>query len=912
MTSKPAPPPESTYRLQFHAGFTFHDATAVTAYLHDLGVTHAYASPYLKARPGSTHGYDVIDHNQLNPELGTEADYEAWAGALTSRGMGHVLDTVPNHAGVATNDNAWWNDVLEHGPASKHAHHFDIAWRGSPRAELRDKVLLPVLGGAYGDVLEKGELKLTFENGKPLVAYYDRRFPVSAESFEKIAGKPPSAQNVEALNGTLGDPRSFDALDRLLSAQHYRLAYWRVASDEINYRRFFDINDLAALSMERQTVFDDAHRLVFRLIREGKIAGLRIDHPDGLYDPKQYLDRLQARYAREVAGEASRATGGPPMSSREEKDSHGRAAHGTSGDPPPLYVLVEKILAPDEPLPDDWACHGTSGYDFLNVVNGLFVDPAGERALTAAYEAFTGDATPYADLVYRNKRLVLETSLASELQMLTGLLDALAQRDRRSRDFTRNGLRAALREVIACFPVYRSYVTAAGGVGNADRARVEQAVACAIERNPRTDESVFRFIRDAVLQKYPASFTDEDRAAQVHFAGKFQQLTAPVTAKGIEDTTFYQYNRLTSLNEVGGEPGKWGVSPAEAHAWFAERARRWPCAMSALSTHDTKRSEDVRARINVLSEMPAEFARHVERWHELNAGEPSGQAPSRNEEWLLYQTLIGACPSAPMDAAAREQFIGRIQAYMLKAMREAKVSTSWVAPNETHERQVSAFAAKILAERSPFLESFEPFQRRVARLGLVNSLAQTLLKLAAPGVPDTYQGTELLDFSLVDPDNRRPVDYERRRRQLDGLRQAAEALGAGAAGFASQLVKRMETGLAKLYVTWRMLTLRREAPGLFTAGEYVPLAARGPHAEHVFAFARRREGRAAVAVVPRLVSALPAADGWGDTTLSLPGDLAALKWRDLFTGRPLAPAVGGGGRLQDLFADFPVALLVSR
>jgi (1->4)-alpha-D-glucan 1-alpha-D-glucosylmutase len=871
------PLPESTYRLQFHAGFTFRDAAVVVPYLHALGVTHCYASPYLRARPGSTHGYDVIDHGSLNPELGTGADYQAWLDAMARHGMSHVLDTVPNHVGVATNDNAWWNDVLEHGPASRYARHFDIAWRGSPRPELHDKVLLPVLGGHYGDVLERGELKVVHADGKFWVAYYDRRFPLSPRSVAEL--RP---DRLSELNGTPGDPRSFDRLDALLQAQHYRLAYWRTASDEINYRRFFDINDLAALGMEHAEVFEATHRFTFELVEQGKVAGLRIDHPDGLYDPEQYVRRLRERR-------------------------------------PGLYVLVEKILAPGEPLPTHWPVHGTSGYDFLNEANGLFIDTRHEGAFTELYQDWAGDDTRFEDLVYAKKKLILETSLASELQMLAHRLDRLAQRDRHSRDFTHRALRDALREVIACFPVYRSYVTARG-VGDADRRHVGQAVDRAVARNPATEPAIFHFIREAVLQERGAP---DGRAEWVEFAGRFQQLTAPVTAKGIEDTAFYIYNRFVSLNEVGGEPSRFGVSPEDLHAYLADRRRRWPYAMSALSTHDTKRSEDVRARLNVLSEMPDEWARHVRRWGEVNARHrrdlPRGPAPDRNEEYLIYQTLLGAWPLEPWSAAEYDAFVGRVQAYLVKAMREAKVRTSWTDPDAGHEQAVQDFVAALLDETrsGEFLADLRPLRQRVSHLGLINSLAQTLLRLAAPGVPDTYQGTELWDFSLVDPDNRRPVDYGKRREMLESLQRRISAAGDDLAPLARELFASKEDGRAKLLVTTRTLALRRAHPGLFSEGEYAPLRAAGSHARHVFALARRHGGRSAVVVVPRLIATLsgdardvPTGPGaWGDTRLVLPGDADAAL-RDAFTGRRPTRRGDGSVALADVLADFPVALLV--
>jgi (1->4)-alpha-D-glucan 1-alpha-D-glucosylmutase len=885
-------PIESTYRLQFHAGFTFRDAAAVVPYLARLGVTHVYASPYLKARPGSTHGYDVVDHSKLNPELGTQADFDAFCAALQQHGMSHILDIVPNHVGVATNDNKWWNDVLENGPASRYAGYFDITWRGSPRPELHDKVLLPVLGEPYGDVLDKGQLRLAFEDGAFGVYYYDRRLPISPRTYAKVLlhridelEQSLRSENLDLLEyqsianscrylpdrstrdeddvlqrwresqvikrrlGRLAgasepifrhieaNVAAFNAmpdlLDELLDRQCYRLSFWHVASDEINYRRFFDINDLAALSMERREVFEATHAFVLQLLRDGKLAGVRVDHPDGLYDPKQYFERLSEAGAD--------------------------------------FVVAEKILAVNEPLPPDWPVNGTSGYDALNMINGLFVDRANEEAFTRLYQEFAGDTTPYADLVYRSKLLILEISLASELQMLAYQLDRIAQRGRRTRDFTHNTLRHALREVIACFPVYRSYVCDQG-VRDADVKVIDAAIERAVARNPKVARGVFDFVRDVLLLRSEAA----SRESQRRFAGKFQQLTAPVTAKGTEDTAFYIYNRLISLNEVGGEPAHFGVSPAELHAYLKDRQGRWPLALTALSTHDTKRSEDVRARINVLSEMPDEWRECVTQWADINRHDGPPCPPGRNEEYLLYQTLLGAWP---LEEEADDAFVGRIQAYMQKASREAKVNTSWTSPNAEYESAVESFVASTI--RNPaFLDSFLPFQRHVANLAMTNTLAQTLLRLTVPGVPDTYQGTELLDLSLVDPDNRRPVDYQRRWQLLEQPEQDR-----------------------KFFVTMKALHARREHVGLFSRGDYTPLEAKGPKTEHVFAFERRLGVQQAVVVVPRLITRV---GDWADTTIRLPN----LRGRNVFTGTPFN-GKGGDVPVGELLSEFPVVLLIA-
>lgn len=980
--------PESTYRLQFHAGFTFRDATAIVPYLRELGVTHVYASPYLKARPGSTHGYDVIDHRSLNPEIGTQADYERWLAAMRQHGLAHILDTVPNHVGVATNDNAWWNDVLENGPASRFAHYFDISWHGSPRPELQDKVLLPLLGKPYAQALESGELKLTFENGAFAVNYYDRRFPISPKTYPMILAhhlneleselgaasndwrryqglisladdlpargekgtfqveeRHANAQSLKAgladlaaesepvrrfiernlarFNGTVGDAASFDLLDDLLTGQCYRLAYWRVAPDEINYRRFFDINDLAAISMERPAVFHETHELILQWLGRCQLQGLRIDHPDGLYDPKQYFLRLQQAYVLAVA----KAEGIPLTESKAARVAERLASEEPTGWP--LYVAVEKILAIGEPLPGDWAISGTSGYDFLDMASAMFVKPEGGPALTRFYEELVPAMPAFEDLVYQKKRLILDIALSSELHMLAHRLDRLAQRDRASRDFTQSGLREALREVIACFPVYRSYVSAER-VREDDRKYVDEAVEQAIARNPATEPAAFHFIQDMVLQQPSRFFRDADRAAQLKFAGKFQQLTAPVTAKGIEDTAFYLYNRLISLNEVGGDPDHFGVTPAELHEYLHHRQTKWPYALSPLSTHDTKRSEDVRARINVLSEIPEEWASRVRTWARVNAlhkkDVDSSQAPDVNDEYLLYQTLLGAWPLGPLNDPARAEFIKRIQAYMEKAIREAKTHTSWTRPNADYEDAVKAFVTAILDPKtgSAFLDDFVPFQQRVSHWGMFNSLSQTLLRLTAPGAPDTYQGTELWDFSLVDPDNRRPVDYKRRQQMLREIGKGFES-AVSRERFLRELLRVPNDGRAKLLLTWRVLSLRREKPGLFTAGRYVPLQATGFRPDYVFAFARRLGDSWAIVIVPRFFATLaPDAqfaplgrDVWLDTELILPADLRVPsgRLRDVITGDLVSLTQAPGGEpcidLATALETFPLALLVS-
>jgi (1->4)-alpha-D-glucan 1-alpha-D-glucosylmutase len=985
--------PEATYRLQLHAGFTFGAAAALTDYLHDLGVTHCYASPYLQPRPGSTHGYDIVNHRALNPEIGSENDYDAWTGSLHAAGMGQILDIVPNHMGVASNENAWWRDILENGTASPYAGYFDIAWTAATRPELHNKVLLPVLGEPYGKVLEGQQLRLEYHAGAFQIGYLDLRLPVGPRSYGLILGHalselvgmldkdapamheflsiltavrnlPGHAEAdpallaerlrekevikrrlatlsdespavaaalervVEQYNGKPGEPHSFRLLDDLLREQQYRLSYWRVASDEINYRRFFDINDLAALNMEREEVFAATHDLILRLLERGDLDGVRIDHPDGLYDPRQYLERLQQSL---VIGCARQLFDAQPQYHHGqdwvavERALRQRIAQTLAQDHDdllrrPLYALVEKILMPGEALSADWPTFGTTGYDFLNVLNGLFVDAGSADAFTRLYREWTGDASSYAEIVYQKKFLILQSAMSSELHMLAAQLDRLAQRDRWSRDFTLNGLRHALRLVIAGFPVYRSYITDEG-VRDADRASIGIAVRRARHHSDGLSSDLFTFIRDTLeLRQRPGLLDDSYVYEQRRFAGKFQQVTAPVMAKGMEDTAFYVYNRLLSLNEVGGNPGQFGTAPADAHRYLEERQARWPWALSSSSTHDTKRSEDVRARLNVLSELPHEWRDALKRWSGMNRAHGTtledGPAPDPNEEYLFYQTLLGAWPLEPYSDDEYARFAERVQAFMQKALNEAKVHSSWINPDPAYCDAIQRFVARVLDPHlsAAFHDDLRPLLRKVAHYGLFNSLSQTLVKLAAPGVPDTYQGTELWDFSLTDPDNRRPVDYALRRRMLAALRERT-AGGAGTPQLTRELIANKADGRVKMYVTWRALTCRRDHPGLFSTGEYIPLTADGARSEFIFGFARQHASSCAVVVVPRLLTRLtpdmtrtaPAAAVWGETALSVP-ELPARALVNVFTGERL--------RLSDrlplarVFAQFPVALLL--
>ena len=979
-------PRHATYRLQLGAALGFEAVAELASYLAALGVSDAYLSPCFKCSPGSTHGYDVTDHNAFNPEIGTEAGFDRMAAELAAHGLGLVLDVVPNHMGIAGDSNPWWLDVLENGPSSPRAAFFDIDWH-PVKPELRDKVLLPILPDQYGRVLEAQQLQVTLSEGAFFVRHTGARLPLCPDSYPQILGHrleslverlgeehaglgelrsiltalehlPPRTEsdpariaerlrekeivkrrlaalvkesaeirefvddNVRIANGTAGDPASFDLLDRVLSAQTYRLADWRVAGDEVNYRRFFDVNDLAAVRMELPEVFEAAHQLVLRLVGEGKVTGLRIDHPDGLYAPAEYFRRLQEGA---VLATARRLVPGIQPDDLDALASHARAAADNPAAPAarPLWIAAEKILMPGEPLPEWWPIAGTTGYEFLGAVNGLFVDRGTSRRMTALYRRFAGADTPMPELAYVAKRLIMLVSMASEVSQLGMHLDRISERSRLSRDFTLASLVRALREVIAAFPVYRTYVGDDGVEPSArDRAYIERAVVEARRRNAGVSASVFEFVRDALLLRHPAAADSEERADRRRFAMRFQQTTGPVTAKGVEDTALYRYNRLVSLNEVGSDPARYGGRRAEFHQQNLGRIERWPGSMSATATHDTKRGEDVRARVAVLSEIPDAWAAEVRRWRQLARRlkrEVDGQAaPDRNDEYLLYQTLVGVWPvPEPGDLGA---FADRVAQYMHKAVKEAKVHTSWVNPNAGYDAAVDGFVRGLLAPDGALAEASRHFREAVAHAGAVNSLAQVLLKIASPGIPDFYQGTELWDLALVDPDNRRPVDFARRRALLAELSERIARGPDALAALADELLGAWTDGRVKLYVTHRALTFRRQRPELFGLGAYVPIEARGARAEHVVAFARHHERAAAIAVAPRLPVRLTGLGGgwpvgeraWGDTWLPLGDAGLAGTYRDRFTGSRVDTEARGaesGLALAGLLARFPLALL---
>ena len=950
--------PTTSYRLQLNRNFRWAEASRVLDYLADLGVGAAYLSPILAARPGSVHGYDIVDPGHLNPELGSEAEAVAFAAGLRQRGLDLVVDVVPNHLCIWGSSNRFWTDVLENGPSSPYSRWFDVDW-SPPKPDLEAKVLLPVLGDQFGRILEAGEIRIAYQDGAFIATYQDLTFPVAPKTWprmltpalarlagvlpqsslvlleleslitslehlpprtetdrqrvrerlrdreilrrridERVRGEPAlrTALNdaLLELNGRPGDPRSFDALEALLAEQGYRLSHWRVAAEEINYRRFFDINELAAVRVEEPAVFDAIHEVLLRLVRAGHVTGVRVDHVDGLWDPEAYLTRLQREW---------------------------RAASG--GATP--YAVVEKILEPGERLSARWPVHGTTGYDFLNLVAGLFVDGDGMAALRHLDEALAGESRRFADVTYEAKKLVLRVALSAELTVLSRRLDRLSERHRSSRDFTLQSLQEALAEVIACFPVYRTYVR--GGdreISPDDRAHVEIAVREARRRNPTTSSSIFDFLRSLLLLETPEGLEPADQDERRELVLRLQQLTAPVMAKGLEDTAFYRYFPLAALNEVGGPTDGRGISIDQWHHENAERLRLTPHTMSATATHDTKRGEDVRARLYGLTELAGEWAEAVQRWRALNRAhkrEVGGETiPDDVTEYLLYQTIVGAWPAE--GAATDPEFAARIQEYMTKAVREAKLRTSWINSHTEYEHEVSRFVTDLLdrSKSGAFLHDIGALHARLAPLGYYTSLSQTLLKIASPGVPDFFQGSELWDLSLVDPDNRRPVDYARRRALLAQLdRDAAR----DPAGLAERLLASAPDGRIKLFLTSRALRLRRERRDAFDSGAYLPLPVTGARARQVIAFARGLGARPVIALAGRFFAALTdggrqalTASAWGKTEISLgpvlPTGGPAPRLRDALTGRILTLETGGGQpavRLSDAFAHLPVALI---
>jgi len=925
--------PLVTYRIQFHSGFNFQAAMAIVPYLSELGVSDLYASPIFTARKGSTHGYDVVNPQEINPELGGIEKFEELIQTLKKQEIGWLQDIVPNHMAFDS-QNKMLVDVLENGADSEFHNFFDINW-DHHYADLRGRVLAPFLGKFYGDCLESGELQIRYGEGGLSLNYYDLKFPLRIESYiqvlihdlgilrEKLGREDsnfvkllgvlyavkyiPSGEegrerydqivfikrmlwdlwndspeirefienNIKLINGESGKPESFTRLDGLLSEQFFRLSYWKVGNEELNYRRFFTVNDLISMRVEDKNVFDHTHQLILELIKDGKVGGLRVDHIDGLYDPAQYLNRLREQV-------------------------------------PDAYLLVEKILEDNEELPLSWPIQGTTGYDYMNKVNNLFCQQASQSEFDAVYYAFVGRATAYESLIDENKRMIIGKHLAGDIDNLAHLLKQLSVRHRYASDFTMYGLKRALVEVLALLPIYRTYISREGS-RKADQECMKQLLAKAKEKTPNSANEL-AFMERFLLLDFDDSLTDEDKDLWLDFLMRLQQYTGPLMAKGVEDTVMYVYNRLISLNEVGSNPGCFGISVDDFHTFNQDRCTQWPHAMNATATHDTKRGEDVRARINVLSELPQEWEEQLKTWHKMN--EPLKtcveglDVPDRNDEYFFYQTLLG---TFPFTKAEYPQFVERIKEYLIKAIREAKVHTEWLRPDIDYENACIEFADCVLkdTEDNLFLKAFRPFQQKIQHYGICNSLSQTLLKLASPGVPDLYQGAELWDLSMVDPDNRRPVDFAKRLEFLKKMKSRKNTLK-----LIEELLKAPEDGRLKLFLIHRVLQARRNYAELFQRGGYQKLTILGSMKDHVVAFARDLGDVRAIAITPRFLTPVvkegeyPMGEQvWHETRILQPPGSSSV-WLDAITGQE----VQGNDTLwlKEILSHFPVALLFSK
>jgi len=926
--------PLTTYRLQFNAGFTFRDALSIVDYLSRLGVSCIYASPIFRARKGSTHGYDIIDPREINPEIGSVADFEELSAAARGSGLLWLQDIVPNHMAYS-GENKLIIDLLENGRRSRYFNYFDINWQ-YPYEGMRSRLLAPFLGKFYGESLENGEIKLAYDTDGFHLCYYDVRLPLRIESYIKVLtfqlsslkhnlgaehpdlvrllgvlytlkNLPPHEDcrelyshinfikkalwdlysgnrhireyvdnTIEIFNGRRGDPNSFNMLEILHTEQFFRLSFWKVAAEEVNYRRFFNINELISLRVEDEEVFSFTHEFIFRSLDENMFCGVRVDHIDGLYDPAQYLRRLRDRT-------------------------------------PEACVYVEKVLGFGEELPVTWPVQGTTGYDFLNYVNGLFCDTKNEEAFTRMYDRFIGFAMNYRNLVFDKKRLIIGKYMAGDIDALAQLMKGISNRYRYASDITIYGLKRALVDVLALFPIYRTYISHER-YSDTDRIVISRVVDKAKQENPGLMHEL-TFIEDFLLLNFKDYFSEDDKRQWINFVMRFQQYTGPLMAKGVEDTVLYVYNRLISLNDVGGNPGKFGVNIAEFHRFNERRARHWPHTLNATATHDTKRGEDARARINVLSEIPGRWRRNVKLWSMLNRPKkkPAGERemPDRNDEYQLYQTLVGTFPFHESEYTA---YIQRIKTYAIKAVREAKINTAWLKPDEEYEEAFISFIDSILSPDgdNKFLRSFLPFQKMVADYAIVNSLSQTLLKAAAPGTPDFYQGSEMWDLSLVDPDNRRQIDFAARDAFLNDI-IARDNLDRAA--LIDDLFEHREDGRIKLFLIYRLLQARRRHRNIFTLGSYVPLSVTGKKLDNVIAFARYSGKAWAIAAAIRFPVKLMKSGryvaghaAWADTSILLPADAPPI-WSDAVTGA----AISASGTLPvaELFREFPVTLLIS-
>lgn len=926
--------PTATYRLQFNKEFTIKQATDLVEYLNDLGISHCYASPLLCCKKDSKHGYDIIDHSKLNHEVGTFQELAAYTKALRSYKMGLILDIVPNHMYIVDFANHWWNNILENGPSSPYADYFDIDWSAG-RESMHNKVLLPLLDQQYGEALENQVPQIIYKEGSFLVQLPNVFLPTDPSSWlillepiseyvqEVLPLQHPDVQELESiltalkhlppittkeldeiaerqrekeiikrrlcdlvnlnptifksithhlssLNGIKNDPHSVDRLEEFLKIQPYRLSFWRVANEEINYRRFFDVFEFAGIRMENPKVFEATHVLIFELIQKQLIDGIRIDHIDGLWNPEEYLKLFQARCKRLL------------------------------GKPEDFYVIVEKILIGNEKTPEEWLCEGTVGYDFLNQINQFYVCQTSRKNFQTIYRDYTGIHTKMRDEIYFCKNLILSVSMSSELNMLSHHLDKISQQHRNSRDLTVGSLKSALREIIACFPVYRSYIQSSRGIIHTeDQQTILHAIARAKLMNASTESSIFDFVKSILLQQHPAGITVEQRIERENFVMRFQQLTGPVMAKGAEDTAYYRYYPLCSINEVGSDLNTFGISIETFHQQNLERAQHSPYTMTTTNTHDSKRSEDVRARINVLSETPEEWDQNIKHWMEINqvhkTEENSELIPDKNEEYLFYQTVVGTWPTQQMTVNEHQNYVNRIQAYMEKAIKEAKIHTSWINPNKKYEEDTHLFIQKVLEQNAEnsFLDSLSNFISKIAPAGFLNSLSQLLLKTTSPGIPDFYQGSEIWDFNLVDPDNRHPVDFSKRTAFLNDLRiKNSNNL--------QQLINTLDDGKIKLFMTLRALEMRKKFSDVFLDGDYKPLNVEGNRKQNVIAFSRTYGKKNIIVISTRFFLSLLDENGkidpgtWINTCVQLPAELSSNSWMDVFSKQKFTPQKNNG------------------
>lgn len=924
--------PTSTYRIQFNKEFTFNQAKEILSYLNSLGITTLYASPIFYARPGSMHGYDVVEPNSLNPELGTQDDFDNLVSKVKEYNMSWLQDIVPNHMSYSRY-NQMLIDLLENGAESRYYEFFDIEWK-HPHKSVSDRLLTPFLGKFYKDALESGELKLQYNEEGFSVSYYETVLPLKMESYidmlsfrlphlrNKIGRNNPDTikylgamyvlkslstfedideryyqikfikgmiwelysgnqeikmsidETIKIFNGEPGNPESYNTLDRILRDQNYRLAFWKVANEEINYRRFFNISELISLRMELEQVFNRTHSLILKFVREGIFNGLRVDHVDGLFNPAEYLNRLKERSKN-------------------------------------VYVVVEKILELSEDLPENWNIEGTTGYEFMNYVNGIFIDRDNEDQISEIFTSFTKLDIPFDILMFSKKRLIITSTMAGDVERLAFMIEEVSSNDRFGIDMTMHGLQRALEEVLTYFPVYRTYINEED-FSEQDQKYINEVFDKIREETPRY-ENEYNYIQKLLTKQFDL-FDEEQKRNALNFVMKFQQLTGPLMAKGFEDTTLYIYNRFLSLNEVGGNPARFGISDEEFHEFNIKRNKRWNHTLNSTSTHDTKRGEDVRARINVLSEIPEEWEGRLTKWHAVNRQHKvllgRRYMPENNEEMFLYQTIIGAFPFSQDE---HETFIKRIKEYIVKASREAKIHTAWIKPNERFETAYQKFAEAVLTENddNEFLKDVKEFNEKISFFGMLNSLSQVFIKTASPGVPDFYQGTELWDFSLVDPDNRRPIGYEKRTSMLERIKKINED---NIDTEIKRLFTEYETGEIKLFTIYRALELRNYNKDLFTKGGYLPLKIEGKYARSLFGFIRSFEEKNIIVLVPRLltgiteVNKIPAGKEYWKDTFIKPG-VASKHWKNCFTGEDIT----GNKALavQDIFNKYPFALLES-